>query len=360
MTEPPKPKLSVVLATYNRADTVRRTLELLADQDLSPDDYEVIVIDDGSSDNTAAVVHDAQSSVRFELNYLQHQNRGPGYTQNRGIRASRAPLILLMADDIFMTRGVLSAHLRAHALHPEPFAAVLGRVVQSPELTQSVFLRTWDSFRFSDFDQAELVEVPYYRFWACNISVKRDFVLANGMFREQKGRAGPAAHEDPELGYRLHLAGLRIFYDPAALGYHHHVVTRETACARAYQQGLNFDEFRSLAPAPEIPVAYHDLRRQTVADHMRAWFGPARKHLAGNDRNPAIAIGRYAVRGVVFNRVTIRHLWEPLFERAERDPAVANLMRPIFYRGLIAYHFRRGCRDGNQRFVNCRIADENA
>jgi hypothetical protein len=209
-------------------------------------------------------------------------------------------------------------------------------------------MRTWDPFRFDDF--AGHTELPYFRFWACNISVKRDFILQHGPFREAMGRAGPAAHEDPELGYRLHPHGLRIFYCPEALGHHHHVVTLQQACARAHHQGLNFGEFNTLVPEPEIPVVYHVIGLHTVRDHLRTWFGPGRRHLAAGDRNPVLLLARYLVRDLVFNGVTVRRFWEPLFERAERDPRVARRMRPAFYRGLIAYYFFRGCREGNERF----------
>jgi GT2 family glycosyltransferase len=341
-------KLSVVLATFNRAETLRHTLRHLAHQELEPGSYEVIVVDDGSADHTRQVVAESRGSLPFRLTYLHHANQGPGYTQNRGIRLAQAPLILLMADDIFMSPGALKSHLVDHSLHPEPEAAILGRVVQSPALTQSVFLQKWQAFRFSDFEG--LTEVPYYRFWACNISVKRDFVMQNGPFRETKGRGGPASHEDPELGYRLHRAGLRIFFEPRALGYHNHIVTRAEACARAYQQGLNFDEFRALAPAPEIPVAYHDLRWSTMSDHLRAWTGPGRNHLPASDRNPALAVGRHFLRTLLFNRVTVKFAWDPLLDLAERSPAVARWMLPGFYRSLIGYHFFRGCREGNVHF----------
>ena len=341
-------RLSVVMATYNRAETLRETLGHLAEQTLDPASFEVIVIDDGSPDHTRQVVEEFQATSPFALSYLQHPNHGPGFTQNRGLRAATAPIVLLMADDIFMQPGTLRAHLDAHAAHPEPEAAVLGRVVQSPRLNQSIFLRTWDSFRFSDFEG--LIEVPYYRFWACNISIKRAFVLEHGPFREHRGRGGPAAHEDPELGYRLHLAGLRIYFCAGALGHHYHVVTLESACNRNYQQGLNFDEFRALAPEPEIPVAYHVIRWNTLPDYWRTWSGPRRKYLEGGDRRPLILLSRCAIRAMAFNGLTVRYIWRPLMARAEHDPAIARRMRSAFYRGVLAHYFFRGCRDGSRRF----------
>ena len=348
-------KLSVVLATYNRAETLRDTLRHLADQELDPTCYEVIVIDDGSPDHTRKVVEEALPVVPFKMTYLHHANRGPGYTQNRGIRLAQAPIVLLMADDILMSRQALSSHLATHQAHPEPGVAVLGQVLQSPRLTQNVFLRTWDPFRFSGF--AGLTELPYYRFWACNISVKRDFVLANGLFREPMGRAGPAAHEDPALGYQLHKAGLRILYCTEALGHHYHVVTFEQACKRRYQQGLNFGEFRTLVPEPEIPVAYHVLTWGTIGDHFRAWFGPRRQYLSAGDRNPITVVVQHLVRGLAFNRLTVRFLWNPLLAHAEHSSFLAGVVNSTMYRGTTFYHFLRGCWDGQRKFGKAWPAD---
>jgi glycosyltransferase involved in cell wall biosynthesis len=342
-------KLSVVLATFQRAETLRDTLRHLADQSLDPALYEVIVIDDGSQDHTSSVVEEARAKVPFALSYLHHSNHGPGYTQNRGIEVARAPVILLMADDIFMSRDTLKAHLSMHEKNPEPEVAVLGRVIQPPRPGDSVFMRTWNPFRYSDFDG--MTEMPYFRFWACNISAKRDFVMRFGPFREHRGRAGPAAHEDPELGYRLKKkGGLRILYCPEALGLHNHVVTLKQACARAHHQGLNFGEFNAYVPEPEITVVYHVFNWTTLGDHLRCWFGPHRKYLAPGDRNPLSLLARYALRDLVFNGLTVPLFWERLAERAERSPGIARLMRASFYRGIIAHHFFQGVQQGNRRF----------
>lgn len=341
-------KLSVVMATYNRAETLRETLRCLAQQTLDASSYEVIIVDDGSPDHTRHVVAEWTGQAPFKISYLHHANHGPGYTQNRGIEVAQAPIILLMADDIFMAPETLCEHLKMHAAHPEATTAVLGRVEQAEILDGGVFLRTWDAFRFKGF--AEQSELPYYRFWACNISAKREFVLRHGPFREQRGRAGPASHEDPELGYRLSLAGLRIFYNPAALGLHHHVVTFAQASKRRYMQGLNFGEFRALADAPEIPVAYHVLNWKTLPDHWRALFGPRRRFLQPHDRNPLTLLLRHLVRAAVFNDLAVHYFWEPCLNRAERSPALARLVNSEMYRGVLFHYFLKGCRDGDRQF----------
>jgi len=127
-------------------------------------------------------------------------------------------------------------------------------------------------------------------------------------------------------------------------------VTLKQACARSHLQGVNFGEFNAYVPEPEINVAYHVINWTTLGDHLRCWFGPRRKYLAPADRNPLLLLARYAVRGLVFNSLTVPQFWERLADRAERSPKVARLMRASFYRGIIAYYFFQGVRDGNRRY----------
>jgi glycosyltransferase involved in cell wall biosynthesis len=349
-----QPALSVVMPSYNRAETIRETLRHLADQELDPATYEVIVVVDGSTDDTKAVLEEAAARAPFALRCLYQSNHGPGYAQNRGLEVAKAPIVLVMADDIMMTPQSLRAHLEMHQAHPGEEVAVLGRVEQSPTLDQSVFLRKWDQMRFSRF--AGLEELPYYRFWACNVSVKREFVLRHGPFRDQKGRGGYNAHEDPELGYRLSRAGMRLLYCPDALGFHHHVMTFAQACRKSYNLGVNFGEFQQLVPEPEIAVAYHVLTWRTLPDHVRALFGPRRRHLPAADRNPAALLLRHLLRALLFNTWSVRGVWEPLVGQAEKNPAVARLMNRQLYRGVLFHHFLRGCRDGHRTFDRGRVS----
>lgn len=338
------PLISVVLATYRRAETLRKTLEHLAQQDLPASQFEVLVVDDGSPDHTGAVVADAQDHVPFVLRYLRHDNRGPGYTQNRGIEQARAPVLLLMADDIFLTPQALRAHLTQHQDHPGPTVAVLGKVVQSPELTQTVFLNKWDPFRFNELE--DLTELPPYRFFAMNISAKRDFLLRHGMYLEHRGRGGPSCMEDLELGIRLHRHGLRLLYTKQALASHYHVVTLDQAITRWHERGLNYGEFRRHAPMPELTVYFHVLNRHSVGEYLRVLRGP--NSFRGSEKSIVWHLVRHLGRMVTLNGLTARWLWRPLFDRAEHSTAVAARVTPKMYRAFLYYHFLRGVRDGRR------------
>ena len=336
--------ISVVMATYNRAGTIPLTLRHLAEQTLDPSKFEVIVVDDGSPDNTGEVVRNLSGSLPYRLTYLRHENHGPGYTQNRGILISRAPIVSLIADDILLSPRALESFLEVHRKHPEENVAVLGRVLQSPLLgRESLFLRKWDPFKFKQL--ASLSELPYYYFWACNISCKRDFLLRHELYREQKGRAGAAAHEDVELGYRLWRQGsLRIFYSEEALGHHYHIETLEGAIRRAYQRGLNWKEFRTLVDDPAITVHYHIFSHRVLHDYLATFKG--RNNLMGVDRNPFLLGIRLLLRALVFNRLTTSLFWLPLLNLAEQHPELAWCGHTQIYRGAISYHFFRGVSDG--------------
>jgi glycosyltransferase involved in cell wall biosynthesis len=338
------PEISVILSTYGRPDVLPRTLDHLARQDLEPHRFEVIVVDDGSPDDTPHVVERLLPTLPCRTTFRRHANRGPGYTQNRGIELASAPVVLLIADDILLVPEAVRLHLEHHRARPDKTVAVLGRVEQSPDLTQSVFLSKWDPFRFRELDGHE--ELPPYRFWAMNISAKRAFLVENGMYLEHKGRAGASALEDLELGCRLKEKGLRLFYSPGAWGYHYHVVTLEQAMRRWYERGLNYGEFRRYAKLPELTVWFHILDRHTVGEYRKVLSGP--NWFRGRERYFWWHVVRHFVRVLTVNAITTRFVWRPLFNLAERSRALAKLVNPKMYRAFLYYHFLRGVRDGRR------------
>lgn len=338
------PLISVVVTTYQRADILRRTLDHLGRQDLTPDQWEVIVSDDGSQDDTACVVGEFAKRVPFAVRYLQLPNVSPGHAENRGLEAARAPIALLMADDILLTAPAVRRHLEFHQARPEPTVSVLGKVLQSLDLTQSAFLRKWDPFRFNELEDRE--ELPPYRFGAANLSVKREFVLRHGGFLERRGRAGAAALEDLELGYRLKPHGLRLYYSKEALAYHYHPTTLDIAALRWYERGLNYGEFRRSAKHPELTVYFHVLTLRTLGEYWRVLRGP--NSFRGAEGSFFWHAVRHCVRASVLNRVTAPLLWQPVLALAEEHAWIESLLTAKTYRAYLYYHFLRGVHDGHR------------
>jgi GT2 family glycosyltransferase len=251
---------------------------------------------------------------------------------------ARAPIVCLIADDIHLEPEALHAHLDDHGQNPEPNVAILGKVVQSPKLTQSVFLKVWDPFRFSEIESKR--ELSYLFFFACNISCKKEFLLKNGLFSETLVEHGAYAHEDVELGYRLAGKGLRILYNKDALGYHYHVVTLEKATQTAYQKGLKWVLFRKHVDSPELTIRYHVLNRRFLKDYIRA-FGK-NNGLVGLDANFFLLVISQIARVSLFNSITVPFFWLPVMRLAEKNRLVANQMHRLLYRCTISYHFHKG------------------
>src|SRR3990172_9225377 len=112
--EMPDPAVSVVIPAYNQAATLRRTPDTLGQQRLAPHLYEVIVVDDGSTDETAAVVH-RRSAEDQRIHLLQHErNRGRSAARNTGVRAARGGIVVLIDSDIVVRPDFLEHHLDAH------------------------------------------------------------------------------------------------------------------------------------------------------------------------------------------------------------------------------------------------------
>jgi glycosyltransferase involved in cell wall biosynthesis len=120
VTERPTLRISVVIPTYNRPETLERLLIQLAAQTMPPAEFEVVVVDDGS--RTAM----PQVTVPYRLTVLQQQNRGAAAARHLGAETAVADVVLFIDDDMAVPPAWLSEHARLHA--GDPRAVVLGWV----------------------------------------------------------------------------------------------------------------------------------------------------------------------------------------------------------------------------------------
>src|SRR5262245_34490850 len=122
--DPPGPELGVVVCTYNRAGLLAGTLESLRRQSLDRRAFEVIVVDDGSTDGTAGVV--AEYASALPIRAVTQRHGGLGSAKNHGLFVTEAPIVFFMDDDDLADPDLLAQHLDAHHQHPSPSVAVLG------------------------------------------------------------------------------------------------------------------------------------------------------------------------------------------------------------------------------------------
>lgn len=207
-------KLSVVMSTYNRRDTlVSKSLPAIFAQDLPADEYEVIVIVDGSTDGTGAALRELHPSCALRI--IEQPNRGLSAARNTAIGMARSDLVIFIDDDIICNPDVFRLHVEAHT-GPDP-VVVHGSLLLAPGNPDSILARANESWYRRYNSRLELqggLKWPAATFLISNSSMLRSTLLACGGLDEDL-----PAKDDFELGLRLWKMGVRFQYLPAAVAF---------------------------------------------------------------------------------------------------------------------------------------------
>lgn len=185
-------RISVVISSYNRRHLLERTLRGLLAQDLPPEEYEAVVIDDGGTDGSADMARALASPGGCRIKVFSKKQEGASRGRNLGIRNAEGEIILFIDDDTFPDPSLLREHLAVH--DTDPRCVVLGWVNHIEELEPQ--------------GPRQRVMADYSRsfFWTSNVSVRKKYLEEAGLFDEDFREYG---WEDPELGWRLKKLGLR-------------------------------------------------------------------------------------------------------------------------------------------------------
>ncbi|WP_067510250.1 glycosyltransferase family 2 protein [Actinoplanes sp. TFC3] len=291
-------KISVVIPAYNSRAGLELCLLTLAHTQLpAQHSFEVVVIDDGSDDGTAAML--ASYPAPYELSWEtlpRTPSSGRSAARNAGIHRASGDLVLMVDADQVVTPRLLAEHARYHELstalvvigrRDELAPGPLDRDLLARRFTQQALppVRTPDSREavYEHFS-ANLNNLAgrWHHLYSCNASVRREHLLSVGGFDESFRGWG---FEDTELGYRLHQHGLAFAYNPAALVYHQH---EQQVTARMFAEWRrNLRRFAvKHGNAPEI-VAQSVLGRPEITwEHGMQRFEYAARALAGRLPQP--------------------------------------------------------------------------
>ncbi|MEM1367846.1 MAG: glycosyltransferase [Cyanobacteria bacterium P01_H01_bin.15] len=205
--------ISVVIPTYNRRPILEKCLLALREQSwdasLPLSDYEVIVVDDGSTDETIPWLASLQTQFP-RLRVFEQPHQGPAAARNVGVLEAQGDTIIFIDSDLVVTSTFLASHAQALAQGIQdhgPKVFTYGRVINTANFDNPAA----ESYKLTDFSAAY--------FATGNVAIAKQWLLKAGLFDTQFSLYG---WEDLELGVRLHNLGLKLLKCPAAVGYHWH------------------------------------------------------------------------------------------------------------------------------------------
>jgi glycosyltransferase involved in cell wall biosynthesis len=209
-----KLKLSVVIATYNRRDSLLRLLLSLACQSLDPKGFEVIVVNDGSEDGTDQAL--AALEVSYPLHVIHQANQGQTVARQNGALKATGEILLFLDDDMDPCPKLLAEHLQ---IHGKDEAVVLGHIkAPTPSFNRPNFVWYEEQFlaRLYESIQTRAIKPCWKHFYTGNVSMPRKSFLAAGGFDATMQRG-----EDVELGYRLSGKNIHFYFASKAETIHY-------------------------------------------------------------------------------------------------------------------------------------------
>ncbi|MCD8511599.1 MAG: glycosyltransferase [Bacillus sp. (in: Bacteria)] len=276
-----KYKASVVLSAYNAMERLQLTLAAYQYQTFPKDMFEVIIVDDGSTDNTCEMVSKLDTS--YPLKYIRlKENNGRATARNRGIEAASGEIIILSDSDMLPEQEFITKHVSHHEkihntflcgsfwneIYTQEFEGLKKKRVRKAKNKKSVTMvlpslsphkklellyvennifEYTAKKRFSDYyenfpkkfgSNLQNFLFPWLYFIVMNVSVKKEHLTAEGLFDENFTGWGA---EDEEMGYRLYHSGIRGYVDINIKNYHQeHSRTKKREKVESYFNKLYF------------------------------------------------------------------------------------------------------------------------
>ena len=215
----PLPMVTVVIPTRNRREMLQAGLESLLRQSYPKDRYEIIVVDNGSTDGTEEMVMGVQANSNGLVRYFRQENLGPAVARNRGIQEGKGEIVAFTDSDCIAHSDWLEAGVDA-LLQDGKLGLISGRVLPMPGKAVTFLTRTVQQEREGE------------TYPTCNIFYRKEALDRVGdfdaFFRQHKHYKDiPLGGEDTELAWRVKRAGWKSTFASEALVYHE--VTRITA-----------------------------------------------------------------------------------------------------------------------------------
>lgn len=225
-------KLSIVIATYNRAADLVRTLESLTEQSYPAEQWECVTVDNNSKDDTRVRFEEFQKAhPELNLRMVGESNQGLSWARNRGIAESRGEIIAIIDDDETVNPDFVRGYVELFEGYPEVSAAG-GRVIPHYIDGRPRWMSPYTERPIAGTLDLGCEIKPFVKGYPAggNMAVRRSAIEELGAFDTNLGRTGtnPMGGEEKEIMHRFAAAGKQIYYTPVPVIYHYIPSTKLT------------------------------------------------------------------------------------------------------------------------------------
>lgn len=226
--------VSIIMPTYNKANRLNLTLLSLCEQTYPDKLFEVIIIDDGSIDETNKVVMQMILKNQYNIKYFYQSNKGRSSARNMGIKMSKGELLIFLDDDRIVRKDYIEKHVNCFLDKKSDNFVILGKrmnvymskfdddfikIKKEFLLDRSLIIKNArEEYYWKKVKKAKSYdEIKWVLFTTGNTSVKKKYLEKVGMFNEKFIGWGM---EDTELGYKLWESGIDMIIDEEVINYH--------------------------------------------------------------------------------------------------------------------------------------------
>lgn len=227
--------VSIIVPIYNSKNELERCLISLLSQDYPQDNYEVIVVDDGSNDNSLKLVE------KFTVLLIRHNhNKGPAAARNTGISFAKGRLLLFLDSDCIVRRNWISSHVAVHKKREKEYkdTVCVGGPILLPDKVNN-FIEISDYYS-SWYEQPRIKrELTFEYLPTTNLSIKKEIIDKIGGFKEEL-KCG----EDIEYGIRLRKNGYNLEFEQKIEVFHYGRKNFRDYLSHHYNWGYFAPQFR--------------------------------------------------------------------------------------------------------------------
>lgn len=217
--------ISVVICTYNRADYIQEAMESLYNQTLTKESFEVIVVNNNSTDNTEIVCTNfIANHIDGQFYFVNEKQQGASFARNTGAKIAKSPLLCFMDDDAVAEKNYLQRIIQFFDTYPSA-GGLGGRIIPRYIPSEPKWMSYFVSSLVGNFDYAQKVtefSPNKYPLESNMIIRKEDFLAVNGFNTALPGVIGNfrIGGEGKEFFLKLKATGKSIYYDPSIIVEH--------------------------------------------------------------------------------------------------------------------------------------------